>query len=72
MDEISLGSYEDAPRSLRDLMRKYSGTQQQGTDVLGLLKRVYGEGASNLESVLRGSAAAIPGFAGDILSLIHI
>jgi hypothetical protein len=66
MDEISLGSYEDAPRSLRDLMRKYSNTPQQGTDVLGLLKRVYGEGASNLESVLRGSAAAIPGFAGDI------
>lgn len=66
MDEISLGSYEDAPRSLRDLMRKYSNTPQQGTDVVGLLKRVYGEGASNLESVLRGSAAAIPGFAGDI------
>jgi hypothetical protein len=47
-------------------MRKYSNTPQQGTDVLGLLKRVYGEGASNLESVVRGSAAAIPGFAGDI------
>lgn len=35
-------------------------------DLMDTLKRVYGEGVSNLESVVRGSAAAIPGFAGDI------
>jgi hypothetical protein len=31
------------------------------TEALKLLRRVYGEGASNLESTLRGSVAAIPG-----------
>jgi hypothetical protein len=35
------------------------------------LKKIYGEGISNAESVLRGSAAAIPGSFGDIESLFR-
>ncbi len=41
------------------------------TEALKLLRRVYGEGASNLESTLRGSIAAIPGAVGDIESLFR-
>ena len=41
------------------------------TEALKLLRRVYGEGASNLESTLRGSVAAIPGAVGDIESLFR-
>ena len=36
------------------------------SDAFNALRRIYGEGASNLESVFRGSAAVIPGFVGDI------
>jgi hypothetical protein len=35
-------------------------------EAMNALKKIYGEGASNLESRLRGSVAAIPGTFGDI------
>jgi hypothetical protein len=41
------------------------------TEALNALKKIYGEGISNAESVLRGSAAAIPGSFGDIESLFR-
>jgi len=36
------------------------------SDAFNILRRIYGEGVSNLESDVRGSAAVIPGFVGDI------
>ena len=41
------------------------------TEALNALKKIYGEGISNAESALRGSAAAIPGAFGDIESLFR-
>lgn len=42
------------------------------SEAFNTLRRIYGEGASNFESVFRGSAAAIPGFAGDIGQAFNI
>lgn len=35
-------------------------------EAMDVLKKIYGEGASNLESLVRGSVAAVPGTVGDI------
>jgi hypothetical protein len=40
-------------------------------EVLRTLKDIYGQGASNVESGLRGSVAAIPGSVGDIESIFR-
>lgn len=42
-----------------------------GKEAMDFVKRVYGEGASNLESLVRGSVAAIPGSFGDIESIFR-
>lgn len=42
-----------------------------GKEAMDFVKRVYGEGASNLESAVRGSVAAIPGSFGDIESIFR-
>ena len=60
-DAIPTGAITDDTRAA---MSNKQGASAR--DILNTLKRVYGEGASNLESLVRGSAAAIPGFAGDI------
>ena len=41
-------------------------------EAMAALKKIYGEGVSNAESLLRGSAAAIPGMVGDIGQAFNI
>lgn len=47
------------------------GPKFNAREALALLRRIAGEGVSNLESVARGSVAGVPGVVGDIESIFR-
>lgn len=60
--EISMGDFSD-PNAGRDIMKNIKMPTKEDVKYLS---RIPKEGASNAESFIRGSLAAIPGTAGDI------
>ena len=68
--EIAIGEGGFTKDTLRGL-RSGKGGDTFLSDSAKMLRNVFGEGVSNLESVVRGSVAAIPGSAGDIESIFR-
>lgn len=68
--EIAIGEGGVTKDTLRGL-RSGKGTDTFLSDSAKMLRNVFGEGVSNLESRIRGSLATIPGSFGDIESIFR-
>ncbi len=66
-DEIPTGGVTADTKQFLSTM----GPMPSRTEAMTALRRIAGEGASNLESLVRGSVAAIPGSFGDIEALFR-